>query len=339
MRKIASIGLLFVTVSRTGAVAQGNGVAEQVRVGIRVDTTTPPFREILSAWRDYLQSNPDGYGKNANWSRADQERWPFYNLTYPWSHQTGIPSVRATVVAIDPVTPGHGDEFVVRTLFTTIDPANGMVFPVSLTRVYAVREDGRWVMTNAFPRLTASWPTARRGRITFVYPPSHRFDDARARQSAKFVDSLAAAFDVPPRPTITFVLADRPEELSRVFGVDFALPETNNGRSMPANDMILSGLPIYGEFYPHELTHLVLARLLYKLGASFSFDEALAMCIGGSQGKSFAGLMFELDAILRANPAIRLQSLLKAGVVQDSVGLRAAAALIRLTFERRVRRA
>jgi hypothetical protein len=146
---------------------------------------------------------------------------------------------------------------------------------------------------------------------------------------------LAAAFDVPPRPTITFVLADRPEELSRVFGVDFALPETNNGRSMPANDMILSGLPIYGEFYPHELTHLVLARLLNKLGTTSSFDEALAMCIGGSRGKTFAGLMSELDAILRANPAIRLQSLLKGGGVQDSVGLRAAAALIKLTFERR----
>jgi hypothetical protein len=208
------------------------------------------------------------------------------------------------------------------------------VFPVSLIRVYAIRENGRWVIANAFPRLTASWSTSQRGRITFVYGPGHRFDDARARQSAKFVDSLAAAFDVPPRPKITFVIADRPEELSRAFGVDFALPETNNGRSMPANDMILSGLPIYGEFYPHELTHLVLARLLYKLGTTPSFDEALAMCIGGSRGKSFATLMSELDAILRANPAIRLQNLLKAGVVQDSVGLRAAAALIKLTFER-----
>jgi hypothetical protein len=237
-------------------------------------------------------------------------------------------------VAIDPEVPGQGDEFVVRTLLTTVDPANGIVFPVSLTRVYAVREKGRWVMANAFPRLTASWPTTRRGRITFVYAPNHRFDEARAREAAKFVDSLAAAFDVPPRPRITFVIADRPEELSRVFGVDFALPETNNGRSMPANDMILSGLPVYGEFYPHELTHLVLARLLYQLGTSSSFDEALAMCIGGSRGKSFAGLMSELDAILRASPAVRLQNLLKAGVVQDSVGLRAAAALIKLTFER-----
>jgi hypothetical protein len=238
------------------------------------------------------------------------------------------------VVGIDPVVPGRLDEFIVRTLFTTVDPASGMSLPVALTRVYAVKEDGRWVITNAFPRLTAEWSTRRIGRITFVFPPTRRFDEERARRSAHFVDSLAAAFGTAPRPAITFVVADRPEELSRVLGVDFALPETNNGRAMPANDMILSGLPIYGEFYPHELTHLVLARLMYQLGTSPTFDEALAMYIGGSRGKPFAALMAELNGLLAARRGITLQNLLGAGASQDSVALRAAAALIGLTFER-----
>jgi hypothetical protein len=334
MARFSTIVFLLVATWQADASAQGAAAAEQVRVGIRVDTTTAPFHEIFSAWRDYLQSSPDGFKKSANWSKAEQDRWPFYNLTYPWSHQTGVPSVRAMVVAIDPVTPGHTDEFVVRTLFTTVDPATSALLPVSLTRVYAVREGGRWVLSNAFLRLTASWPTAKRGRITFVYSPTHQFDEARARESVKFVDSLAATFDVPPRPAITFVLADRPEELSRIFGVDFALSETNNGRSMPANDMILSGLPIYGEFYPHELTHLVLARLVYQLGASSFWDEALAMSIGGSRGKPFPELMRELDAALKADPTIQLETQLKPGGVQDSLTTRAAAALIQLTLRR-----
>ena len=273
---------------------------------------------------------------NANWSRADQDRWPFYNLTLPWTHLAtpGLPPVRATVVAIDPVVPDSREEFIVRTLFTTVDTLTGITLPVALTRVYAIWETDRWVMANAFPRLTASWRTARLGRITFLYSPEHRFNAARARHSARFIDSLAAAFGVPRRPSITFVVADRPEALARLLGVDFALPGTSNGRSVTVNNMILSGLPIYGEFYPHELTHLVLSPLLRQLGTSSLFDEGLAMDIGGSQGKPFPQLMRELDDILNANPRMHIEGLLQPGRLQDSIANLAAAAVIHLAFDR-----
>ncbi len=315
--------------------AQPRVSAGTVRVGIRVDTSATPNREIFSSWRAYLESKPDGFAKSSSWSQIDQARWPLYNLSYPWSHQSqpGLP-VDAVVIGIDPVRPERLDEFVVRTLFTTVDSATGMSRPVALTRVYAVREAGRWVITNAFPYLTSGWPAAKVGRITYVFSPTHRFDEERARRSARFVDSLAAIFEAEPRPAITYVVADRPEELSRVLGVDFALPGTSNGRAMSANDMILSGLPIYGEFYPHELTHLVLARLLYQLGTSFVFDEALAMYVGGSRGKPFSTLMAELPVLLASRPGVALRDLLGAGGPQDSVAFLAAAALIGLTAER-----
>src|ERR1035437_523755 len=336
MKNLTSSLLTALVLCRSSASAQAPQDGGQVAVGIRVDTSAPPFRNIFLTWREYLQSGSGMYQPNANWSRADQDRWPFYNLTLPWTHLAtpGLPPVRATIVAIDPVVPSSREEFVVRTLFTTVDTLTGATLPVALTRVYAIRENHRWVMANAFPRLTASWHTAKFGRITFVYPPEHRFNATRARQSARFVDSLAAAFDVPPPRSITFVVADRPEALARILGVDLALPGTSNGRSVTANLMILRGLPIYGEFYPHELTHLVLSPLTHQLGTSSLVDEGLAIDIGGSQGKLFPQLMRELDDILNANPTLRIADLLDPSRAQDSIANRAAAALIRLTFER-----
>jgi hypothetical protein len=307
-----------------------------VRVGIRVDTSTAPRREIFALWRRYLADGPDRFKPNPAWSRTETQRWPLFDLTAPWVYFSapGYPRPEPTVLSIEPAEPGRDDVYVIRTLFTTTDSLTHGVLPVALNRVYAVREDGRWVLANALPRLTAGWSRARRGVITFVYPPTHRFDAARAERSAQFVDSLSRVFGVRRPPNIEFYVLDRPEELSRILGLDLALPETNNGRAYPTNNLIFSGLPVYGEWYPHELTHLVLWPLVRERRASMTMDEGLAHWLGGSKGKPFSTLMRELEDDLEARPDLVLDSLVGPGGRRDSVANRAAAALLKLAHDR-----
>src|SRR5207302_127122 len=85
--------------------------------------------------------------------------------------------------------------------------------PSEMFRLSAVREQGRWVLANALPRLTKDWERATIGRVTFVYPGSHRFDRSRAEGSARFVDSIAAAFDVPPPRGIRYYVAANLDEM------------------------------------------------------------------------------------------------------------------------------
>src|SRR6059058_2032005 len=76
--------------------------------------------------------------------------------------------------------------------------------PLAVYRVFATREGGRWVLANALPRLTQRWQRETIGRITFVFPPTHRFVRARAEATAAFVDSLAHAFPYRlRRPLVT----------------------------------------------------------------------------------------------------------------------------------------
>jgi hypothetical protein len=82
MKRIIRTLTLLVAAWRGDLAAQSAGATAVVAVGIRVDTTVVSTREIFSAWRSYLGSAPDGFTKSASWSRVDQHRWPFYNLTF-----------------------------------------------------------------------------------------------------------------------------------------------------------------------------------------------------------------------------------------------------------------
>jgi hypothetical protein len=98
--------------------------------------------------------------------------------------------------------------------------------------------------------------------------------------------------------------------------------------------MILSGLPVYGEWYPHELTHLVLAGWLAEREVFGTMDEGMAHWLGGSTGRPFPVLMSELSRELSTRPSLTLDSLLGPGHRSDSLANRAAAALLAFANER-----
>lgn len=324
----------------TGALSQASTtpVTSGIRVGIRADTISSPRREIFASWRAYLQNGPERFARSPYWFSGDQQRWPIFDLAAAWIYfgAAGYPRPEATLVAIDPVIPGREgarDTFIVRALYTTTDSA-GNSLPVALTRTYAVREGDRWVLASPIPLLTAGWKRERRGRITFIFPPTHAFDASRAERSGRFVDSLSRAFGIATTPPISFYVADRPEDLAKFVGVDMAVPQTSFGRAVPANNMILSGLPVYGEFYPHELTHLVLAGWLAERDVFGTMDEGMAHWLGGSTGRPFPVLMAELSRELAARPSLTLDSLLGPRHRSDSLANRAAAGLLAFANER-----
>ena len=313
-------------------------ITRAITIGIRADTISSPRHDIFATWRAYVHNGPEHFAPSPYWISGDQKRWPIFDLAAAWIYfgAAGFPRPEATLVAIDPVIPGREgaqDTFIVRALYTTSDSA-GNSLPVALTRTYAVRERDKWVLASPIPRLTAGWTRKRRGRITFIFPPTHAFNATRAERSGRFVDSLSRAFGIAAPPPISFYVADRPEELAKFVGVDMAVPQTSFGRAVPSNNMILSGLPVYGEWYPHELTHLVLAGWLAEREVFGTMDEGMAHWLGGSTGRPFPVLMGELGRELAARPSLTLDSLLGPGHRSDSLANRAAAGLLAFANER-----
>lgn len=291
-------------------------------------TTQGPVPEIYRAWRDYLRSDAQRQSPTKYWSAAEQRKWSRYDIAGAFAYQ-GFP---ATVLSIQLAHPGATDEYVVRTLFASVDGAAKDAKPIALTRVYAIRESGQWVFTNALPRLTRDWKQHLIGHITYIVQPGHNFNEGKARSAVRFADSVAAMFGVQPITDLNYYVADTSEELHRILGLDFMVGGEQASYADPGKKMILVGSPVFGEDHRHELTHVALAALTWTPDTPGIINEGTATWLGGSLGKSFSDVMREYAAFLVARPSITLDSVLT--VKDHDLGTRpAGAALVEMTYQ------
>ena len=291
-------------------------------------TTQGPVPEIFRAWRDYLRSDAQRQSPTKYWSAAEQRKWSRYDIAGGFAYQ-GFP---ATVLSIQLAHPAATDEYVVRTLFASVDGPAKDAKPIALTRVYAIRENGQWVFANALPRLTRDWQRHVIGHITYIIQPSHNFNEGKARSAVRFADSVAAMFGVPPITDLTYYVADTPEEIHRILGLDFMVGGEQASYADPGKQMILVGSSIFGEDHRHELTHFALAPLTWTANTPGIINEGTATWLGGSLGKSFPDVMREYAAFLAAHPNVTLDRVLTEK--EHDLGIRpAGAALVEMTYQ------
>jgi hypothetical protein len=326
--------LIPVTVMLAAACGGDSPRGRSVEVTYMVDTVSAEHKEVLDLWRTYLASRPQDFAKTPLWSRAEQERWKIFDMggAFAYAGEDDGAETRATVFQLSPARPGDSTEYVIRTMFTRPDnfQSERRTFH---HRVYAMRENGRWVLSGALSRTTAAWGRTTFERITYVHPPEYRIDTVRARMAMRFVDSIATAFDAPKPPAITYYLARSPEEILSLAGIDFYLPGTRAFAGV-ANYQIFSGVPKIGEFYAHELTHMVLGRILPGLGTPQALDEAMAIWLGGAREMSWPEVRRELATELRRDPTWTLDRILEDRPATAIYRLSAAASLLELAHQR-----
>jgi hypothetical protein len=334
----SSILLMTITIAVGGSrlAAQASLVPLPVDIGLGVDTTTAPAPELIHLWRQYLQSGPHDAHATPAWATGEQRRWPKgFDLTTPWCYgsREDFTHAHATILDIAPAAFGDTSSYAIRTLFAYRDSTMATPLPYAVCRVYAVRESGRWTLTNALGQLTRQWRRTVIGPITFVYPIAHRFDVTRAQRSATFVDSVASAFGAGRPKPIEFYVADSQEGMFRLLGLE-VVPNHAPGLAYTGHRLVFSGASIYGEYYPHELVHMALDSLTKAWRTPFALDEGLAMWLGGSRGKDFPALMRDLAGALQVRPSITLETLLGSPSVSDTLAYPAAAALLQMAYER-----
>lgn len=313
-RCVLALTLVITALYAEGTSAEG---VPSVVPGFGVDTTAVtawanenwhrPVPEIFRAWRTYLLTDARTHAPTTLWSAAEQRRWSAYDLTAGFAYQ-GFP---ATVLDILPSRPGATDEYVVRTLFAKAIGDAQEVKPLAVTRVYAVREAGRWVFSNALPHVTRDWRRAKVGPITYVVEPGHHFDLARAGRAARFVDSVATAFGAPPVDSLTYVVTETREAANRVMGLDWTVGGTGYAWANSTDRIIFAGDPSLGEEYRHELVHFALGPLTAAGRTHGLVNEGVATWLGGSMGHDFPSLMREYASFLERRPDVTLDAILE----------------------------
>lgn len=285
------------------AAAQLPVASLRLATGFGVDTTGSPARDVFRLWQRYL-TEPSDSVRATLWSRSERAEWQPFDLVAPYVHQ-GFSDY--TVVRLAPAVGLQNDSYLITTLVSRVEDSTRAVRPLALFRTYAIREGGRWVLANALPRMTRSWRHETVGVITFVFPPSHKFDVRRARATAAFADSLAAAFRRPPPQPIAFYFTSNLEDTFRALGLEF-FPlgsDTIGGRSNRLVRHVYVG-GAQGEADRHEIAHIVLGPEVSHRSAPL-LVEGLMTWTGGSAGMSYAELLPGLARYIVAHPTLSLE--------------------------------
>lgn len=286
-----------------------------VTLGFGVDTSYAPVGQIFQTWMTFLADRPDSNHPSAVWSPAEQRTYPNPVLGREYIFQ-GFPRAfpAVTVLSIAAVVPGEDSVYVIKTLLGDVYQPDHEVKVLGIIRVYAQRAGNRWVLSNAVERLTAHWLRQRIGTITFVYPPWGVLDRRRATRAAKFADSLATAFSLTRAP-LTYYMAETPEEMFRLQGLDFVPEPSRAGagaaRADGVNRIVFSGSAALPEGYLHEIAHVVLAPFVVPGRTHWLAVEGITTWTAGWQGRVFPDLMRDFAFYLKNHWTFTFDSVLQ----------------------------
>lgn len=278
----------------------------EIAVHARVDTSKNEVKEIVDLYSNYLSSKPDSVYDNPHWNSEEKKRYKDFDLTQKFMYQ--IPSqkllryYKPTILSIEK----EGNEYGIRTLFSSSKHGGeyAMPNPWCITKIYAVKENGKWKLKNALFTLTKNWQRKTVGKITFIYPTEHTFNDSLALEANKFCNDLADKFQLATWQPFDFYITKNPDQMGELLGFDFYYAGYTTGVGMNDNRMLFSGFD--SEWYPHEFVHLVVDnKSRHKM-----IEEGFATWNGGAMKLTFDENAKILAEQLAKNDTVKFSDIL-----------------------------
>lgn len=282
----------------------------------RVDTSNKEIKEIAGLWANYLNSIPDSLYNNPYWNNAEKAKYTGFDFSTPYLYQ--LPSkqllsdYKPTILSIGK----EGEYYGIRTIFSAegLEEAYRKSNPWCITKLYAVKENGEWRLKNALPVITEKWTRKTIGKITFIYPQQHPFNNDLAIKANQFCNELSQAFKFPDWKPFEFYITESADEMGRLLNFDFYAAGYTTGIGMNDKRILLSGMG--SEYYPHEFVHLILPE--FKRHGLI--EEGFATWKGGQNGKTF-----EESAELLANELAKNDTVTFADILDRKWGWQYAA--------------
>jgi hypothetical protein len=275
--------LIIFIITFSSALVFAQRPAFDLTIHARVDTSKQETREIVALWTNYLSSNPDSIYDNPYWNEAEKKKYRDFDFTRKFIYQFPSTQIlnyyKPTILSVEK----EGDKYAIRTLFIAegLDGDYKKSNPWCITKLYAIKENNKWKLKNSISILTANWKRKTNGKITFIYPPEHQFNETLANKANKFCDSVAIKFELPDWKKFDFYITKSGDELGKLLGFDFFFTGYTTGMGMNEERILLGGFD--SEWYPHEFVHL-LVDTKKRHGI---INEGFATWLGGAMERTF----------------------------------------------------
>ena len=256
---------------------------------------------IIQLWKDYLE--------NERPLRRNTPQWSYENTTYPDANLVNLyfwlkeakqeKLVQANVLGLFPVENEH---FEMKTMFSTIDEADGTVNLEFIITVFAKKENDEYRLVGAPEYYKSIWEKKTVGKINYYLHPLHEFNEIDAKKNSDFNKEIAATYEIEPL-SFDYFVSNYSRELAPVLGMDYMQKlyqkVQSGGMADVYNRIVFAGNN--SEYYPHEVVHLYhFAK--FRQQSHRWFDEGVAAYWGGSSGYSIEWHLQKLKAFFETEP-------------------------------------
>lgn len=285
--------------------------AQDILINYDVDTTIHNVAGPLKFWIEFLKTKDDSTGAKY-WNDAEVKKYgdtSYFLLEneLDFGMDNFLELLSHSTIKVLQVKQ-NADLFKISS-FMEFKPEAATSNVPYMFHVYVKGQNGSFKLYNAIGINTELYLNhATIGYIRYHYPKSHTFNRALAQKQSDFVTKFAKDFDVQP-DTVQYYFGSNHEELDKIKGLDFITG--NSGEQLPfgkadaANKIVYSsGL---GEYYPHEVIHVLLYKKYKKM--HLWFEEGTATYFGMSRGKDLDWHLKKVNAYLLLHPELDLNDL------------------------------
>ncbi len=254
-----------------------------ITIHSRVDTTKKEIREIVTLWTNYLNAKPDSIYDNPYWNEAEKKLYKDFDFSriyiYQFSSKQLLNYFKPTILSIEK----ESDTYAIRTIFAAegLEGIYRRSNPWCITKLYAIKENNKWKLKNALPIVTQNWKRKTVGKITFIYPTQHVFNDTLAKKANEFCTRITKDLQFPEWKPFDFYITESGDELGKLLNFDFYAAGYTTGIGMNDNRILLGGFG--SEYYTHEFVHLTIP----KFNRHYLIEEGFATWQGGAMEKTF----------------------------------------------------
>lgn len=290
--------------------------SQQITVSTQVELTNQRNRDIVTVnqlWTDYLQiSKPDSLYNNPYWNEADKQRYVSYDLLrsegyYKLYSLAQYGDLRNLILSVTPMEDGYD----IRSMYYW---PGSTPYILAITHAIAKKDEtGEFRLYNWLHHYSRDWKSKQAGNITYHYYPEYRFNKAKSRRAAKFLDFLISTFEISVDHLDVYISRGW-SDTEKLKGYEYTVSSTvvndyDLGGTTDTDNNIIYSNSTKGEFYEHEMMRLINpfypnAHRLFLNGLSEYYTEDKMM-----RGVSIKEHFRRFDEYLDAHPEIDLKEL------------------------------
>ena len=290
--------------------------SQQITVSTQLELTNQRNRDIVTVnqlWTDYLQiGKPDSLYNNPYWNEADKQRYVSYDLLrsegyYKLYSLAKYGDLRNLILSVTPVADGYD----IRSMYYWPGPTP---YILAITHTIAKKDEtGEFRLYNWLHHYSRDWKSKQVGKITYHYYPEYRFNKAKARRAAEFLDFLTDTFEISV-DHLDIYISRGWSDTEKLKGYEYTVSSTvvndyDLGGTTDTDNNIIYSNSTKGEFYEHEMMRLINqfypnAHRLFLNGLSEYYTEDKMM-----RGVSIKEHFRRFDEYLDAHPEIDLKEL------------------------------